>query len=76
VSSTTVGYGDLFPTSAAGKAMGTVTMVVGILVLALPITIIGTNFVEEYAAGFKAFHGRVVRSRRRTRYPTSPTYPG
>lgn len=48
VSSTTVGYGDLFPTSNIGKAMGTLTMIVGILVLALPITIIGTNFVEEY----------------------------
>ena len=48
VSSTTVGYGDLFPTSNLGKVMGTLTMIVGILVLALPITIIGTNFVQEY----------------------------
>lgn len=47
---TTVGYGDFYPTSAEGKLIGAVTTIIGILVLALPITIIGTNFADEYAA--------------------------
>merc|ERR1719181_1643086 len=39
---TTVGYGDIAPTSSAGKAVGIALFYVGIILLALPITILGT----------------------------------
>lgn len=48
VTTTTVGFGDLYPTTTAGKLVAAATMHVGILVLALPITIIGANFALEY----------------------------
>ena len=48
VAATTVGYGDLYPTTDIGKIIGTFVMVTGLLVLAFPITIIGTNFADEY----------------------------
>mmetsp|Transcript_46830 Transcript_46830/g.108796 ORF Transcript_46830/g.108796 Transcript_46830/m.108796 type:complete len:142 (-) Transcript_46830:490-915(-) len=45
---TTVGYGDTFPIEAGGKLVATVTMVCGLMVLALPLSVVGTNFTEVY----------------------------
>ena len=47
---TTVGYGDTFPVTPAGKLVACVTMLGGILVLAFPISILGTNFSDEWKA--------------------------
>ena len=47
---TTVGYGDMFPTSVGGKLVASCTMILGILVLALPISVLGSTFSTEYEA--------------------------
>ena len=44
---TTVGYGDLVPTSLAGKLVGAACMVSGVLVMALPISVVTNEFGEE-----------------------------
>jgi len=49
VTLTTVGYGDMFPYTGMGKVVGVMTMIVGLIMLALPLSIIGTNFIEERA---------------------------
>ena len=41
---TSVGYGDMFPYSDAGRAVGAIIMLSGILTLAVPITLISNKF--------------------------------
>jgi voltage-gated potassium channel Kch len=42
----TVGYGDMVPTTVVGQLVTGVAMVCSMLVLALPISVIGTNFTQ------------------------------
>lgn len=44
---TTVGYGDVYPVTGAGKLIAGVTAVLGIVMLALPVGIIATAFARE-----------------------------
>ena len=44
---TTVGYGDMTPVTALGKIFGSVVMLIGLGLFALPIAIISTGFAQE-----------------------------
>jgi hypothetical protein len=48
VTANTVGYGDLYPTTTLGRIVGVITSYVGILLIALPITIVGGNFSNHF----------------------------
>lgn len=44
---TTVGYGDVAPITPLGQVFATLTMVLGLCILALPVAIISTGFAQE-----------------------------
>jgi len=56
ITMTTVGYGDIFPTTSAGKVIGTLLFYIGVIQLALPITILGRNFERVYRRQHGAHH--------------------
>jgi voltage-gated potassium channel len=47
VTLTTVGYGDVYPVTVLGRLVASVTMVFGLMTLALPVGIVATAFAEE-----------------------------
>ena len=53
ITATTVGYGDLTATSKGGRAVSSILAITSVLVLALPISIIGSNFSQEYSIYLK-----------------------
>jgi Ion transport protein len=61
----TVGYGDTEPITPVGRFVGALCMVAGVLLLSLPVSVIGTEFTQQYLQ-FKATQGvRVIERRRR-----------
>jgi voltage-gated potassium channel len=60
----TVGYGDVVPVTALGRVIGVVTMITGLLMLALPAGIVATSF-----AGIINRHNFVVTASMVARMP-------
>ena len=48
VTFTTVGYGDKYPRTTAGRFVCAVTMFCGIFFLAMPLTIVGSSFSDAW----------------------------
>lgn len=48
ITATTVGYGDITPTSEWGRLVACILAILGIVVLAMPIAVIGSNFAREH----------------------------
>ena len=54
VTMTTVGYGDVAPSTSLGQLVGICTMFAGIVLLAIPISVFGANFQQEMEKARKA----------------------
>ena len=48
VTVTTLGYGDVVPVTKLGKTIGAMCAICGVIILALPVSVIGSNFSYFY----------------------------
>jgi len=58
---TTVGYGDTYPVTPAGKVVATMTMILGLLAIALPVSMISDRFVIMVAVVEAEYEARDMR---------------
>jgi hypothetical protein len=48
ITMSTIGYGDVVPTTGPGRLVAVFTMFAGIVIMAIPISVISTNYNVEY----------------------------
>ena len=56
ITMTTLGYGDLYPTTPLGRVVGGICVIYGIVLISLPITVVNNAFTAEldlYRAAMK-----------------------
>jgi voltage-gated potassium channel len=59
---TTVGYGDVYPVTVFGRLVGGVTMIMGLVMFALPVAIVSSGFATEiHRRDFVVTWGMVAR---------------
>ena len=64
VTMATVGYGDFVPTSAAGRCIGALAIVFGVLMLSMPITVVCMSFANEFGKWQREENVRMAADRR------------
>ncbi|XP_028854247.1 potassium voltage-gated channel subfamily D member 3-like [Denticeps clupeoides] len=67
VTMTTLGYGDMVPKTIAGKIFGSICSLSGVLVIALPVPVIVSNFSRIYHQNQRADKRRAQKKSRMTR---------
>lgn len=65
VTVTTLGYGDVVPVTILGKFIGAMCAICGVIIVALPVSVIGSNFSYFYTQA----RTRVQQPRRSSRLP-------
>lgn len=67
VTVTTVGYGDLYPTTSTGRFFSMLWMFCGVLLIALPVSVLGANFTTTLAE----FQEKSKQKRKRNLFSTT-----
>ena len=64
ITMTTVGYGEIYPQSSIGKVVACMAFLCGILLLAVPISVISANFQSAYQ---KMISQRIIKRAQQTK---------
>lgn len=71
VTVTTLGYGDVVPITKVGKIIGAMCAICGVIMIALPVSVIGSNFSYFYMQA----RTRIQQPRRSTKMRTAAPVP-